>query len=382
MITTGSKLFFGATVLSVVAAVVFAVTNGGPTGFMGTVGLVSAAIGFTFLAGINQYCRDSTVPASQAGVQHNTAASQAPVQRSAWPLVAALGLAGLVVGVVSHPSVFKVSFVVLLAAFAEWLIQAWSERASADETYNRSVRARLLHPLEFPVLATVGLGAVIYAFSRIMLSASKTAGLWIFMVLGTIVVAAAFVLASKRSATRKVIGTVCTVSAVALLGVGVVSAVGGQRSIEVHPELTRGVCLEEVGEEEMHHADEDANRNVSAQSSVTANIELQENGTLIAWVNGFNAEGDQQHAQSTLQIPRSTRVGVLFHSSLEGEHRLTARLGTFGEDPEIVLCTPRLEEGRTAYLSLLAPKTNAASSTELVLFVPNLPDQKITLVVP
>lgn len=382
MITTGSKLFFGATVLSVVAAVVFAVTTGGPTGFMGTVGLVSTAVVFAFLAGINQYCRDGSVPASQAGVQHNTAAAQSPVRGSMWPLAAAVGLAGLVVGAVSHPAVFKVSFVVLLAAFAEWLIQAWSERASGDPTYNRSVRARLLHPLEFPVLATVGLGAVIYAFSRIMLAASKTAGLWLFIVFGAVVMAAAFVLAAKRSATRKVIGTVCTLASVVVLGVGVASAVGGQRSIEEHPGLTRGVCLEEVGEEEMHHADEDANRNVSAQASVAANVELQENGTLIAWVNGFNGEGDQQHAQSMLQIPRSTRVGVLFHNNYEGEYRLTARLGTFGEDQEIVQCTPRLEAGRTAYLSLLAPKTNAASSSELVLFVPNLPEQKITLVVP
>ncbi|MFM7044025.1 MAG: hypothetical protein ACKOYG_00525 [Ilumatobacteraceae bacterium] len=382
MITTGTRLFFGATALSVVAAVVFAVTTGGPTGFMGTVGLVTLAVVFAFLAGVNQYCRDSSVPASQAGVEHNTAVSQPPVGRSMWPLVSALGIAGLVVGVVSHPAVFKVSFIVLLAGFAEWLVQAWSERASADSSYNRQVRARLLHPLEFPVLAAVGLGAVIYAFSRIMLTASKSAGLWIFIVFGTVVMAGAFVLAGKRSATRKVVGTVCTVSAVALMGVGIASAVGGQRTIEVHPELTRGVCLEEVGEEEMHHADENANRNVSAQAAVAANVELQENGTLIAWVNGFNGEGDQQHSQSTLQIPRSTRVGVLFHNNLEGEYRLTARLGTFGEEPEIVECTARLEEGRTAYLSLLAPKTNASSSTELVLFVPNMPEQKITLVVP
>jgi hypothetical protein len=75
-------------------------------------------------------------------------------------------------------------------------------------------------------------------------------------------------------------------------------------------------------------------------------------------------------------------VGIIFHNNLEGHHRLTARLGTFGEEPELVDCTARLEEGDSGYLSLRAPKTNAASSTELVLFVPNLPDQKITLVVP
>ncbi|MFZ9628361.1 MAG: hypothetical protein ACO3C1_03320 [Ilumatobacteraceae bacterium] len=382
MITTGSKFFIGATVVSIVTAVVFGITTGGPTGFMGTVGLISTAIVFAFLAGINLAGRDGTVPASQQSVQHNTAASQPPVGRSMWPMVAALGVAGLVVGVVSHPTVFKVSFVVLLAAFVEWLVQAWSERASGDGSFNRTVRSRLMHPLEFPVLATVGLGAIIYAFSRIMLTASKGSGRFIFIVVGAIVMAGAFVLAAKRGATRKVIATSCTLGAVVLLGVGIASAVGGQRTIEAHPALTKGVCLEEVGEEEMDHADENPGTKVSSAAAVVANVELQSNGTLIAWVNGFHGEGDLQHAQSTLQIPRSANVVLLFHNNYPGEHRLTARMGTFGTDPEVVECTARLGEGDTAYLGLRAAKTNAASSTELMLFVPDLPEQKISLVVP
>ena len=76
------------------------------------------------------------------------------------------------------------------------------------------------------------------------------------------------------------------------------------------------------------------------------------------------------------------RSVVLFHNNLEGEHRLTARLGTFGTDPEIVECTARLAEGDTAFLTLRAPKTNAASSTDLVLTVPDMPEQKIAVVVP
>lgn len=382
MVTTGSKLFIGATVLSVVAAVVYAVSTGGPTGFMGTVGLISTAVVFAFLAGINLFSRDGNVPAQQEAVERTAAAAQAPAGRSMWPAVAALGIAGLVVGIVSHPTVFKVSFVVLLAAVVEWMVQGWSERASADASFNRSIRGRLLHPLEFPILAAVGLGAIVYSFSRILLTASKDIGLWIFLVIGAVIMFGGFAFAARRNATRKVVAGVCTLATVAIVGVGVGSAVSGQREIEAHPSLTKGVCLEEVGEEEMHHADEKANTGVSAKSAVIANIELQENGTLIAWVNGYDGSGDASKAQSTLQIPRSASVGVIFHNELEGEHRLTARLGTFGQDPELVDCTARLEKGDSGYLSLKAPKSNAASSTELVLFVPSLPDQKITLVVP
>ena len=228
----------------------------------------------------------------------------------------------------------------------------------------------------------MGLGAIVYAFSRILLTASKNSGRWLFIVIGTLILVGGFLFAARRTATKKVVAGVCTLATVSLLGVGVGSAVSGQREIEEHPSLTKGVCLEEVGEEEMEHADEKANTGVSAKSAVVANIELQENGTLIAWVNGYDGSCDKSKAQSTLQIPRGASVGVIFHNNLEGEHRLTARLGTFGEDPELVDCTARLEEGDSGYLSLKAPKSNAASSTELALVVPNLPDQKITVVVP
>lgn len=381
MVTTGSKLFIGATVLSVVAAIVYAVTTGGPTGFMGTVGLISTAVVFAFLAGINIANRDGNVVGHTDNAVHS-AAAQAPVSRSMWPAFAALGVAGLVVGIVSHPTVFKVSFVVLLAAGIEWMVQAWSERASADSAFNSAVRARLLHPLEFPILATVGLGAVIYAFSRVMLTASKDAGRYLFIVIGALILVGAFFFAARRNATKKVIAGISTLAAVSLVGVGVGSAVSGQREIEEHPSLSSGVCLEQVGEEEMHHADKKANTNVSATNSIAATIELQSNGTLIAFVNGYQGTGDTGSARSELQLPRGAQVSLLFKNNLEGEHRLTARLGTFGTDAEVVSCTARIEAGDEAFLSIRAAKTNAASSTPLELVIPDLPDQKITVVVP
>ena len=76
MFTTGSKLFFGATALSVAGAIVFAITTGGPTGLMGTIGLLSLACVFGFLGGINFFNRDGNVPAMQQGVQYTAAAAQ------------------------------------------------------------------------------------------------------------------------------------------------------------------------------------------------------------------------------------------------------------------------------------------------------------------
>lgn len=201
MFTTGSKLLIGATTLSVVGAVVYANCTDGSEGFMGTIGLIFAAIVFAFLVGVNYFIHDGTVPSMQQGAQYSAAAAQAPAAPSVWPLVAALGVAGMVVGAVSKPVVFQVAVVVLLAAIVEWMVQGWSERASGDATYNAGVRKRMLNPLEFPVLAAIGLAVVVYAFSRLMLNISEGASRVVFIAIATLVLAAAFVLANKRRAS-------------------------------------------------------------------------------------------------------------------------------------------------------------------------------------
>lgn len=377
MFTTGSKLFFGATALSVACAVVFAASTGGPTGIMGTVGLLSLAIVFGFLAGINFFNADGNVPGMQQGAEYTAAAAQPPVGSSMWPLVAAVGVAGLVVGAVSTPVVFKVSIVVVLAATAEWMVQGWSERASADAQYNAGVRKRMLHPLEFPILGALGLGAVVYAFSRIMLSVDKESTPWVFMVIGALIAVGAFVFAGRRNASRSTIVGICTVGAVALLGAGVASAVQGQRTIEEHPTTSgSALCLEGGTEVEI---DDHASQDVSAKSSVIANIFLQSNDVVIARIPGFT---DPEDNFSTITVPRSADVRIRFHNDSSSPQRITARLGTFGDAAEVVMCTTVVNPGKEAFLSFKIPKTNAASSTPLELVIPGVEGQQIAIVVP
>ena len=71
------------------------ISIGGPTGIMGTVGLLTLASVFAFLAGLNYFNRDGNVPAMEQGVQHTSAAAQRPVGSSMWPLIGAVGVAGL-----------------------------------------------------------------------------------------------------------------------------------------------------------------------------------------------------------------------------------------------------------------------------------------------
>lgn len=376
MFTTGSKFFFGATTLALVGAIVYPAVTDGPMSTMGTVGLVSALVVFGFLAGINYFNRDGNVPAAQEGVEVNSAAAQAPVGASAWPLVTAVGAAGIVVGIVSTPVVFKVAVVVLLAGIVEWMVQGWSERGSGDRVFNGNLRRRMLFPLEFPILGALVVGFVGYMFSRVMLHVDKSTGLVAFGVVGALVMVAGFLFTSKPNVSKRTVIGVCAIAAVALGGVGVASAVQGQRHIHEH--LTQAdesaVCLEEGVNEEI---DAEASQDVSAKSAVVANVYLQSNGIVVAYVNGFPDE-----PKSEVTIPRGSNVNLLFHNDFDEPYRLTARLGTFGDAEEVVTCTTAVNPGKSSFLGLKATKGNLASSTPLVLTIPGLEGQEIRVVVP
>ncbi|MDO8364695.1 MAG: hypothetical protein Q7V88_17525 [Actinomycetota bacterium] len=374
MFTTGSKLFFGATALSLVGAIVYSASTDGPSGTMGTIGLLSAAAVFGFLAGINFSNRDGNVPAMQQGVELTSAAAARPVRNSIWPLIAAVGAAGLVVGAVSKPVVFKVAVVAVLAALVEWMVQGWSERASDDPQHNDQVRRRMLYPLEFPILAAAGGGAIVYALSRVLLASDKDLGKIVFGIIAVLVLFGGFVFAGKRHVKRSTVTAVCTVGAVALLGVGVASAVQGQRTIDEHPTTATNsaVCLEEGSEAEI---DEHASQDVSAKSSVLAHVYLQSDGSLVVQVTGYT------EPPSTLTVPRSTPVTVLFHNDFSSPERLTGRFGTFGTAPEAIQCTTAVNPGKTAFLNFEIPRGNAASSSDLEFLVPGT-GSTIVIVVP
>ena len=383
MFTTGSKLFIGATVLSTAGAIVFGASVGGPTGMLGTIGLVSLAIAFAFLTGINFYTKDGNVGAMEPGVERTSAAAQQPAGSSLWPLVTALGVGGLAVGAVSKPVVFKVSLIIVLAAVVEWMIQGWSERASSDAAYNQGLRKRLLHPLEFPILASLGAAVFIYSFSRVMLNISKDAGRWVFMIIGAIITAAGFVFAAKRGMSKGTAAGIITVGALALVGVGVASAVSGQRHIEEHPQISTAVCLGTATEAEIEEVDAKGSQRVAAKSNPLANVYLTEDESNLYALN--TGIGGVQYKEIT--VPRSTVVHVLFHNESPTPRRLTVHLGTFKaadgtEGSEQADCTTAIKQGGEAFLTFRLDKSQAASSTPFRLTVPGVEGQEIKLLVP
>ncbi|MET0578965.1 MAG: hypothetical protein ABW122_09920 [Ilumatobacteraceae bacterium] len=384
MFPSGSKLLFGGAVLALVAAVLYGVTQ---EGSLGTVGLISASVGLFLLAGVNLYTRDADVSPMDTGALTKSAAAAPVPGASLWPIVAGLGGALVVVGLVTYPVVFIFGIILLIAAAAEWMVQAWSERASSDVAFNADVRDRIAHPLEFPILAAVGVGIIIYSFSRIMLFLSKTSGPAVFAVIAVAILVVAFVVAFSPSVRAGAVATVSVVAALGLVTGGVAAALGGER--ELHPHETTGALADEggCGTDAETHADEHYSQDVAATANLTARLTLTEEGTLVA--KNLGVTGDQD----TVVVTRANPTNVVFYNESDEERRLVLDLGVRPEldaageeipDTEVPdqRCTALVEEGGSQFLTFSIPVASNVAVSDYAFVVPGVDGARVEVEVP
>ncbi len=414
MFTTGSKFLIGSAVLATLTAIVYGLTE---DGVRGTVGLVSVAVVLSFLAGLNLVLRDSNVFVDDAAPVDTTAAAQRPVGASIWPLLFAFGGVTIVVGLVSYQPITLIGIVAVVAAGAEWMLQAWAEDASSERTYNAGVRNRLSNPLEYPVFAAVGAGVIVYAFSRVMLWLSKTNTVIAFSVLAALVLAIGFTFAASSKVKAGAIGGTVVVGAIAIVAAGSAAGLDGQREIPVfettsiwmheaieHPEEyaegaeqgkhPAGFICESP--EEFPEADEDVSQTVALKSNVYT-VVLSENGTLELDVPGPLEEGAQG-----MVIPRSNPTNVLFRNESSDDRRLSVDLGDEDGDEDgdvdaddaghpIQQCTTLIEDGGAQILTLTVGQPSFAAAGvnngiegegDYWFFVPGVPEAKLRLIVP
>ena len=376
MITTGSKLLVG----SAVAAWVFAIAYGvAQEGTLGSIGLVSAAVGLTFLAAINMFVSDSNVSSMDPDAFASSAAAQATARPSLWPLLAGIGAVMITLGLVTLPAMFVLGLIALAAAAIEWIVQGWSERASKDPEYNRAARELLADPLEIPVAGTIGAGIVIYAFSRVMLGLpNKSATVVAFSVVAALVLAAGAAVGLQRNISKSTMTGAFSIAAIVLIGGGAVAGLNGER--ETHPHETPG-DLAAAGEcgTEPTEADEKSSQTVASKSSVAADI-IFDGSSLVADVQGFTGNFDQ------LTLPRSNPNNLLFRNSSDEEARLVIELQP-GEDangaptgPER-LCTALVEPGGTHFLTVIFQRPSFAVDEPFAFTVAGS-DARLEVVVP
>jgi hypothetical protein len=300
MFTTGSKFFFGLAVAAYLAGVVYWFDTN--LDFFGVIVLLSLGTTAAFIGGVVIAFRDADL--SAPAVEASSAADAEGVSRgprvspSMWPIIGAFGAGLVVIGLVYDRRWFLGGLVVLIATTIEWAVQAWSDRASDDPEYNARVRARLLHPLEFPILGALSVGLVIFGFSRVMLAIPKSAAVGVFIGLGALVLVIAVILSTPRRLSGAVLSVVLVLGGVGVLTAGVVGASTGERD-ELHNHE------EETGPEK------NTSNAVADKSSVAANITVTADGMTPLEIN----------------LPRSTSLNLLFTNEDDVPRQLVVEAG-------------------------------------------------------
>jgi len=383
MIKFGSRFLLAAAVLATVAAVVYGVAQ---SGALGTAGLVFAAGALVGLATINVWTRDADVSAMDEAARTRAPAAAGPPGASIWPVAAGAGGVLLVVGLVTYPVVFIFGLIAVLAATAEWMVQAWSERASADTEFNAGVRTRLAHPLEFPVLAAIGFGIIVYSFSRIMLFLSKTGGVAAFAVIAALILGVGFFIAFRPSLRTGAIAGVAVIAALGLIAGGAVAALDGERELLPHETTGDLAALGECDTTDETEADENASQSVAAKSNLSGDVILREDGTLVADNAGVTGSED------VFVVTRANPTNIRFINDSGEERRLVLDLGTTpaldeGGEPidgtavPFQYCTALVADGGQQFLTFSVPVASAYAEQPYVFVVPGVEGAEVEVAV-
>jgi hypothetical protein len=252
MITTGAKLYFGLAALALVGAVIYGwgseggllgPVTGGLSGSTGehtgyltllAAGLVSAFVGTAIIA-----FRDADAEAVADYIQVEQAPEvDAPTGASYWPVVGAVAAGLVVVGAVVNTQLFLLGCIIGGVVLLEWMVSAWSDRATGDPATNRRIRNRIMYPLEIPVFGAIGIVVVVLCVSRVLLALSKEGAAIAGIAVALLILGTAVALAASPKAGRTAVAIVCVLGAVGVLAGGIIGAVEGERTIHPHEEQT------------------------------------------------------------------------------------------------------------------------------------------------
>lgn len=249
MFTTGAKLFFGVAAAALLAAWVYGLSTGGDpvgvlsAGMKGGVGerfgytvLATLAVAAGFLGCVVAAFRDADPEAQAAVVGMDVPPATPPTSASGWPVLGAFGLVLAAIGLVVGAPLFIAGVVVLGIVLVEWMVQAWADRATGDPEVNRTVRNRVMFPIEIPVIAVLAIGLVVLGVSRVFIALPDYGATTTAIVVATIVMIVGTTLAMRPRVGPNLLAVLAVVGGLALAVGGIVGAAVGPHPLEEHHE--------------------------------------------------------------------------------------------------------------------------------------------------
>ena len=245
MFTTGSKWFLGLGLVSLVLAAAYGWTTGGTglgpvsAGYYGGVGdhlgytlLLTIGLSAIFLGLITVSIRDADPRAlAQLAGTDSAPTEPAPAHLAYWPALGAFAVSMVVLGLVISNVLFIAGFILLIAVLVEWMVLAWSDRATGDPATNRLVRNRVMGAYEVPLAGVLIAGGTVAALSRLFLTASSFGSVVAATIVGVVVIAVGTLLATRPKLSPNLVAGVVVVAALGVVTTGVVSAARGERKV-------------------------------------------------------------------------------------------------------------------------------------------------------
>lgn len=243
MFTWGSKFLFAISAVALIGAISYGLITGGSlvgvvsSGYKGGVGdhygyalLLFAAMAAAVLGTVSVIARDGDAEdmAALAGTE-TVPAVTAPADPAPWGILAAFGLASLIVGAAVSQAFLYLGIAVFVVVLVMWLVQAWSDRATGDPAINRIIRQRMIGPIEVPLLGTVGLAVIVLGVSRIFLAAPSKVWSVVAGSILTLLVFGTAVLLSKVQVKKSVTNAIVVLAGLVVLGGGIIGAAVGER---------------------------------------------------------------------------------------------------------------------------------------------------------
>ncbi len=249
MLTWGSKYLFALSGFAFIGAIVYGlVTGGDPVGVIssGYKGGVGDHLGYAILLGVSMSTLalavttivtrdgDAEEMAARLGVAGVPAVTP-PATGSVWGIVTAFGVGAIIIGIAVSQAFFILGLAVLFVVGLNWVVLAWSDRATGDPAVNEVIRRRVLGPVEIPMIGSLIIAVIAIGMSRVFLAVSKE-GATIAGSIVTVLVFGTAVVLSKVDVKRNVMSGIVVLGAALVLVGGIVGAAVGQRDFEHHHE--------------------------------------------------------------------------------------------------------------------------------------------------